>query len=381
MNSQSSVSILVVDDLPDNILLVRRFLEREGHEIRAASSGEEALRMIEERPPDLVLLDVMMPGIDGIETAKRIKAMPIGFIPVVLITAFGASEVKRRGLEAGAEDFISKPFDPEELVARIRSLLRTKRLYNDLRRANRRMENELEAVAELQRSLLPSDGPQLDGLQIHDLYIPSRAAGGDYYDYVPVGPGRLGVAIGDASGHGPHAAVLMAMAKVALHICRDHWAKPAALLNEASSQLARFVPPGQFITLFYGVLDLPKATLTCATAGHCPPIMLRANGETERLEIPPGLPLGLEDGRPFEQRTFPFRRGDRLFLYTDGLIEAQDSGNELFGIERLVELLREHSKLAGDELNAKLVESARIFSDADEFRDDCTMLLAEHVGQ
>lgn len=379
MSPPEVATVLVVDDLPENVKLIAAILEMENYTIRTAQSGPEALESIQREAPDLVLLDVMMPGMDGIEVCRRIKQSDSeSYLPVILVTAYGEAETKRLGLEAGAEDFISKPFDREELVARVRNILKTKRLYDDLSRSRQSMEDEVEAVAALQRSLLPRSPPDMAGIQIRDHYLPSRMAGGDYFDYLEIDDHRLGLAIGDVAGHGAHASVVMAMLKTALHLCEDCWARPELLLDKIDRYLARFVPEGEFVTLFYAVIDTEQKSMTFASAGHCRPILFGGGRQgPELLESPRAYPLCLERSEPFQASTLSLRPGDRMLLYTDGIVEAQNERGEMMGLDRIKSFLERYAEAPGEELCAALIEEARKFMGRIQFRDDCTFLLLE----
>lgn len=381
MSPPRAASILVVDDVPENVLLVSKLLGREGYEIRTATNGAAALEEVERKRPDLILLDVMMPGIDGIEVCRRIKGEKgQGFLPILLLTAHDESDIRRRGLEAGAEDFVAKPFEQAELIARIRNHLNTKRLYDDLSRSHAYIDREIEAIGALQRSLLPPAPPDLPGVSFHEFYQPSRKAGGDFYDYLPLGGNRVGVAIGDVSGHGPQASVLMAMVKLALYFCSEHGASPEELLKSVNRHLLRFVPPGEFITMLYGVLDLERDEFRMASAGHCPPILFGgARDEPAQMRTHEGLPLCLGRDGNFEEILVPFRRGDRLLLYTDGILEVQDSERRIFGSERFAHLIQEHAESMGNGMIAALWDGAHQFSGGTPFRDDCTLLLLERA--
>lgn len=380
-SSPPPASILIVDDLAQNIRFISRCLEPEGYEFRSAHSGREALESIRRGPPDLVLLDLNMPLMNGLEVCRRIKAMDDLFLPVVLITGDGDPNTKREGLQAGAEDFISKPFEPAELFARIRNLLRIKRLHDELSDANSRMEEELEAVAQLQRSLLPAARPGCPGIALDDFYQPSRVAGGDYLDYFRIDSERFGLAVGDAAGHGPQAAVLMAMTKVLLHMCEEHWARPGRLLAEAARRLPRFIPSDQFVTLLYAVFDEAASSLTLASAGHCRPIRFGPDrAAPELIEIGVSGPLGLALEDDFAETVVALEPEDRILFYTDGIVEAQNEEDEIFGLDRFVDLVARNASSPKRELIERLVGGVQAFAGGRPFRDDCTLLLLSRGG-
>lgn len=381
MDTAKSASIMIVDDQRENLIRIRGYLDEDLYDISMASSGVEALEEVARERPDLILLDTMMPGIDGVETCRRLKAQFKDiYLPVVLIAARNDAVNKRRGLEAGAEDFITKPFDPHELRARIRNLLHTKRLYEDLNEAMQRIEAEVQTVGEIQRSLIPAVHPDIPGLRFYDYYVPARSAGGDFYDYVRIDKNRLGIALGDVSGHGPPASVLMGMVKMILHLCQKHWSEPSRLLLEVDAQLSRFIPSGEFVTMLYGIIDIEQHTFRFASAGHCPPILFGPLREhPQALRTSHGYPLCLMQVNRFAEETIAFEAGDRMLLYTDGLVEVQNDMHEIWGLSHLTQTLEELADRMALDVIHGLIETASRFNYLDHLRDDCTMLLIDWV--
>ena len=377
---------MVVDDHQDNLDLLSEHLEDiEEYDVEQAENGEQALACVEARLPDLILLDVMMPGINGIEVCRRVKRMAGDeYIPIVLITAYSDAENKRSGLEAGADDFIAKPFDRYELMARIRNLLHTKELWDERKQTLERIEREVKEIGNLQRSLIPGLNPDIEGVQFFDFYMPSREAGGDFFDYVVIDEHTIGISIGDVSGHGPPASVLMAMVKMITQLSSSKWNEPALLLKEIDYQLGRFILPGDFITMFYGVIDIKKEKLRFSSAGHCAPVLFGPkHPEPFMLKVENGYPLCLidEEENQFEEREVDLPIGSRILLLTDGIIEVQNSERRIWGIGNLMELLEAHPETSGNEVIGKILEEITEFNAADQFRDDCTLLLLDYNGQ
>ncbi len=378
MSEFAGSSILIVDDDASNLIVAERALDGEAYLIQTVDSGVRALERIGAQPPDLILLDVMMPGVDGIEVCCRVKQIASNYIPIILLTAYDEPDIRRRGLAAGADDFISKPFDSEALIVRVRNLLRIKHLYDELRAANEEMETELRGVGDLQRSMLPEAKPSLPGFGLHSLFLPARLAGGDFFDFIDLGENKLGIVVGDASGHGPPAAVLMAIARVTMRLCSNEPGGPAGRIAAASRAILPFVPVGQFITLFYGELDAERSEMSFALAGHCPPVLFGAGSDAPVvLKTATGLPLGLDGEPTYEERSIELKSGEKILLYTDGIYEAMNSDGELFGFERFIKLIQNHAEAPAEQFCDLIVDDVQRFMMGHQFRDDCVLFLIE----
>lgn len=217
-------------------------------------------------------------------------------------------------------------------------------LRNQLTAANAALDRELQIVGKIQRSLLPRRLPPIDGFDLATHYETSARAGGDYYDFFPLGDGCWGIFIADVAGHGAPAAVLMAITHAIAHATPGTHAPPVELLTRLNDQLARVYTRGRtFITAFYAVLDPKTMSLTYCSAGHNPPRIAR-RGRVISLDDGGGLPLGILADQPYVQSSVTLEPRDLLLLYTDGIVEAMaprqgDAPRELFGVERLDELL------------------------------------------
>ena len=195
-------SILLVDDQPANLQVLLQTLGSLGCKLLVAKSGEAALTIVQKARPDLILLDIMMPGIDGFEVCRRLKADPATEkIPIIFLSALDETADKVRGLQLGAVDYVAKPFQPEEVIARVNTHLTIHRLGREVQQQRDELEHELQVVSQLQRNLLPEHLPQVDGLKLAVHYETSRYAGGDYYDVAELPNGRLAILVADAEGH------------------------------------------------------------------------------------------------------------------------------------------------------------------------------------
>src|ERR1700758_673275 len=266
-------TVLLVDDAPANIQVVNSIL-KDIYKIRIATNGAKALELAKaDPPPDLVLLDVMMPEMDGYEVCTRLKADPITReIPVIFLTGQTEVEDETRGFDVGAVDYIHKPFSPAVVKARVQTHLVLRGIREQLAQQLLTIQKELETARQIQMSILPSEIPKIDGLDIAARYVPMTSVAGDFYDFIVVDNKRIGIFVADVSGHGMPAALIASMLKIALSAQAAHAADPARVLLGLNQALCgKF--ERHYVTAAYVFLDMLKGTLTYAGAGH-PPLML-----------------------------------------------------------------------------------------------------------
>ena len=241
----------------------------------------------------------------------------------------------------------------------------------------KKMERELELAHDIQMSLLPSQMPSFPGFNFGARIIPMASVGGDFYDFIPLEDGRLAIAMGDVSGHGVPAALFMALSVSLLRAeaCRE--CSPAQALQAVNHQLIRLNGEGMYVTLLYGVLDCATGEFTFARAGHCLPFVARAGG---RVDVPPlvrGMALGLFEEAPFAEQTLALSPGDALLLYTDGITEAMDAREELFGDERLKAALGAAYRRPAQEICEQILSKVAAFSGPGDLDDDAAILCVQ----
>jgi len=338
---QSEEKILLVDDNPTNLQMLFQLLQKcVGSKLLVAKDGETALAIARKIRPDLILLDIMMPGIDGYEVCRRLKADPATSpMPVIFLSALDETADKVKGLQMGAVDYISKPFQAEEVIARVNTHLAIHRLNREVQEQRDRLEHELKVVSQLQRELLPPRLPETPGLRLAVHYETSRYAGGDYYDIVELPNGRCGILVADAEGHSAPAAVMMAMTCTLFRSCAELHAQPNRVIDFINRNLCK-VNRNSFVTAIYAVYDAPHRRLTLARAGHPLPILFRAS-EGKACEVPceAVFMMGFD---PYEQvpvSEIRLETGDRLLLYTDGVSERFNPEGKPYGGDRLKQQL------------------------------------------
>ncbi|MBN2160562.1 MAG: SpoIIE family protein phosphatase [Spirochaetes bacterium] len=371
--------ILVVDDEPVNLQVMMNYLDLDGYEVDTAASGAEALEKLAEQPADLVLLDVMLPRISGYEVCRTIREKRSFYeLPVLMLTARNRPGDIVTGLEAGANDYITKPVDRRELLARVRALISLKssvKLNNELSLIKR----DIQIAHEIQKSILTQELPVIDGVAIALRYEPMTDLGGDFYDVQLVGPNLLGVLLADVSGHGIPAAFICAMLKVAYSFHRHDAGDPSVLLRKIGETMFNYVG-GQFITACYACIDLAGKKVRHANAGHWPPIIWRKGDGTMITDSENRMPIGwvIEEEYPVtESELVP---GDRLVLYTDGIIEARDAGKQMFGETRFHDLIRSSGMRAAREFVDDVVAAVDVWTGRETERilnDDVTIVVID----
>ena len=303
-------TILVVDDSPVNLQVLVRTLHGTGHRILAARDGRAALEIVRRAKPDLVLLDVMMPDVDGFEVCRLLKADPeTQEIVVIFLSALGDVADKVAGLQLGAVDYVTKPIQPDEVLARVANHLTRQHLQRELRASRDRLDRELESAGRMQRLILPPSLPSHPGVEFAASYQTSRHAGGDYYDVLSLGDGRFGLMVADVSGHGAPAAIVMAMIRAALHSHPATHADPAAVLQMLNVHFEYLWDTSMFSTAIYAVVDAERREMHWACAGHPLPLLVREGAAVRALTVDAVPPLLLMPRRPYPHHPRDARAG------------------------------------------------------------------------
>lgn len=378
MQEPHGQTILLVDDSPINLELLKETLDGMGYRLLGAIDGESALRIAGEEVPDLILLDILMPGMDGFEVCKRLRQEPrTEGIPIIFLSALDELKDRVRGLEVGAVDYISKPFRLEEVVARVNTHVTINDLKKKLQKQRDELENELQQVADAQRSLLPKELPKIDGLQLAVSYETSRYAGGDLYDILPLDNNCWGLMLADVEGHSTQAAVLMAMSCALLRSFPGDGRDPVAVLEYLNTQLCK-VSDSRMVTALYAVYDAGSRNLRIARAGHLQPLLYRPAIGVRELFCEGIYPMGLKsyEGEHIPVEEIRLQSGDQLLFYTDGLIERFDCDGEMYGVERLSEKLAQVQADSPEEKLQQIYADVASFVAGRPADDDQTLLLA-----
>lgn len=364
--------------------LLSRRLKQLGHHVEIAVNGREALEKIAAEEFDLVLLDIMMPEVDGYEVLETLRADgTLDRLPVIMISAVTEIDSVVKCIEMGATDYLPKPFNPVLLKARVGATLEKKRLRDQERLWAKSMERELEIGREIQASFLPEELPQPDGWEIAARFTPARQVAGDFYDaFLLAGGTRIGLVVADVCDKGVGAALFMALFRSLLRAFAEREFADASSSVGASIQstvvaandyIARtHGRSNMFATVFFGALDPGTGSVWWVNAGHEAPAVCADSGVCARL-TPTGPALGMMPGMRFEVRESQIASGQVLFAFTDGVTDAAGAAGERFSEKRLLELVARSAPTAAALLD-RIEEAVAAHSAGAERSDDITML-------
>ncbi len=373
-------SILVVDDNEINRDLLIRRLERQKYTVDTASDGREALSMIRKGDFDVILLDIMMPIMDGYQVLEHLKSdLSLSHIPVIVISAIEDFNSIIRCIKLGAEDYLTKPFNSVLLKARIKACLEKKHLYDQQKEYQQAIQRERELSQRIQRSFLPGLIIQPEGWEIAVSFRPAHHVSGDFYDVFTMPNNQVGLVIADVCGTGVEAALFIALVHSLLRAYADQHCDSIEATLHAVSFTNRYITmyyhnnhTQLFTTLFFGILDTVKGNLSYINAGHYAPILVSSAEIKEQLDAT-GPAVGMMESSSFEIGQSQLEPGDFLVAYTDGIDEARNPLGEFFGKERLLSMLKRKSSSVTTLL--KQIEMAvMIHTAAGEPSDDITML-------
>jgi phosphoserine phosphatase RsbU/P len=364
----AAAALLVVDDNEDNREILAARLAQLGYtNVAMATGGREALDAIERSRFDLVLLDVMMPGIGGIQVLETLRAKKmLAGLPVIIVSAASEQDSVVRCIELGAEDYLTKPVNVTMLRARVGATIEKKRLRDDARTRMVELGHELAAARELQRGMVPLDHELADSpVAMHFLLEPANELGGDLCDFLFVDADTLWFGLGDVSGKGVAAAIFMARTWSVLRSLAGRAPRaapedsdPARVLMTTNRELCKANEKSMFCSVFLARLQVRTGMLEYANAGHLPPYLLRAGAAVEAIASRPALPVGAMQDTVYTAGSIPLTPGDGLFVYSDGVTEAADVAGAQYGEKRLiadlVELVRADGRKALDTIRERV---------------------------
>ena len=396
--------ILVVEDDAVTARLLRHHLEKWGHDVVEASDGAQAWARFQAEPFALVLSDWVMPVMDGLELVRNIRASGDGGdrVYAVILTAKNEKRDLVEGMDAGADDFLTKPFDPDELRVRIRAGVRTvelqrkldarnedlKRAVTELESANRQMKQDLEAAARIQQTLLPTQLPRVPGFRFAWLSKPCEELAGDTLNVIPLDDEHVALYVLDVTGHGVQAALLsVTVSRVmapqgSLSVLTDplpgggrRAVAPAEVAARLNDRFPWDVKTLQFFTLIYGILHLPSRRFRYISAGHPGPLLLPASGDPI-IPRTQSYPIGLSD-KPYIENELELAPGDRLYLYSDGAVEALNDQRKQFGTERFTSTLLQARASSLEDSFATLLGQLAAWQSPHQPTDDISLLALE----
>jgi sigma-B regulation protein RsbU (phosphoserine phosphatase) len=361
--------IVVIEDDPTIRRGLTDNLRAQAYEVTTSSNGEEGYRLVLDSQPDLVILDLSLPRMNGYDVCRRIRSHGMA-TPILMLTAEDRETSRVEGFDAGADDYVTKPFSVRELMGRVRAILRRSEGRSDL--AN---QKELDDARQIQQRLMPTHIPQLPGFQISGVWQPARIVSGDSFDVLRLDENSIAVCIADVCGKGMPAAMMMANLQAAVKTCASKNMRPKELCETVNRIMCGNMAEG-FITFFYAVIENNPKRITYCNAGHNPPIFVSARPGrevhgTSRLSTGGGV-LGILSEWRYEEAQLEFAAGDHILMYTDGITETRNSKDEEFGEDRLIELVCSYDADA-DTLTARVIAAASEFSNGN-FSDDLTVV-------
>ncbi len=383
-------SVLVVDDNEDNRVVLKRRLERRGLTVSCAEEGRRALDLLGEAHFDLVLLDIMMPVMNGYEVLEKMKADEhLRRIPTIVISGIDDMDSIVKCIELGAEDYLLKPFNSTLLWARINASLEKKFLRDQeevhlkqIEEYNTKLEqriaehmDELKMARRVQASLLPAELPSVEGWDFAVRWYPAREIAGDYYDFIQYRNGTTAFVIGDVTDKGLPAALFMVFARNSVRSGIYGTHTPAETIARANRLICTESTHGLYITLVFALLKPDCSTITYVNAGHFPPLVYRAREKTLSAFEPGCMPLGVDIEDTYVQHEIDLKSGDCIVFYTDGVTDALNGAGEAFGLERFREVVLAHAGESAGALVSAVETSLKNFIGETAWFDDVTLAI------
>ena len=381
------IKILSVDDELDLELLLTQYFRRKirkgEYEFYFAHNGVEAMQMLLQHPDiDIVLSDINMPEMDGLTLLKKIKDRNNPALKVVMVSAYGEMSNIRQAMNNGAFDFATKPIDLEDLERTIEKAREEIEFVKQSQKEHGQLVDlkaDLSLAAEVQLAILPNKFPPFpDVASDVDIYAtikPAKDVGGDFYDFFRIDDDHLGFVIADVSGKGVPAALFMTMSYTLLRFTGTKSLTPISTVSESNDMLSKESFDSMFVTLFYGVYSIHTGEIRYVNAGHNPPYLLKADGSVNVLPKSNNICMGVTEGFPYQESTLTLDKGDMLVTFTDGVTEACDPANNLYGEERLEALLATQEGNTAEQVTSAINNAVNAHANGAEQSDDITILV------
>jgi phosphoserine phosphatase RsbU/P len=366
--------VLIADDQADILDALQLLLNGSGFSTESVSHPVRVLSLLQKGEFDAVLMDLnyardTTSGSEGLELVSRIRSID-AMLPVVVMTAWANVDLAVEAMRRGASDFVQKPWDNRQLLEKLRHQVSRAKVQ---RRARRQHDDELREAREIQEKLLPKSLPEVAGYEVAGMTQPIRFVGGDYYNVVRLDPKHIALCIADVAGKGLPAALLISSFQAALRPLMVQRLDPRELCGRLNRILCDLTPVGKFISFFYAVLNPSERRLTYCNAGHNPPLLIRANGRSMELNAA-GAVLGQFPNWRYEQSDLQMDSGDKLVVFTDGLVEACDVDEEPFGEQNVVRIAQENPSSGARELMGLLTQAASRHCGG-RFQDDASLIV------
>ncbi len=364
-------TILVVEDDPAIRIGLEENLQRNGFRVLAERDGKKGLKLAMKSDPDLAILDVMLPSMNGFDICSSLKQSGCTF-PIFMLTGLSEEGQRLQGLQHGADDYITKPFSAEEVILRVKNALQRS---EQLGHRGKQMDEDLRRAREIQLRSLPQKDPTFPSLEIHGEMVPALQVGGDYFDYFQLSKHKFGVIVADVSGKGMPAALYVQKMQGIVQSSKDRFATAKDIMLHIQEHLGSALEPTSFITALAAVFDVEQSHVEIVRAGHLP--MLFRRGKKVQEIKPPGLWLGRSDFKSFANTLQPattrIQGGDTCLFFTDGIVEASNPTGAEFGLQRLKKVFLSHAGGANI-IVSKCFKVVETFSRKSAVLDDKTIV-------
>jgi sigma-B regulation protein RsbU (phosphoserine phosphatase) len=366
--------VLIADDQKHIVEALQLLLKGRGFLTEVVNDPTHLLRAVEAGQFDAVLMDLnytrdTTSGAEGLDLLSQIRSMN-KLLPVIVLTGWGSLDLAVEAMRRGASDFVQKPWENLQLLQKLQDQILRARAE---RRVQRQSDDELQEARAIQQKQLPRQLPEVADYDLAAITQPLRFVGGDYYDVVRLGPQDTLLCIADVAGKGLSAALLMSSLQATLKPLIAQRLAPRELCHRLNRILCDLTPEGKFISFFVGLLNSRDHRLTYCNAGHNPPLLVRADGQSTELDAA-GAVLGQFPDWRYEQSAVQISRGDRLLVFTDGLVEACNADEEPFEEQNLVRIAQENPGASAKDLMGLLMQAASQHCGG-SFQDDATLLV------
>lgn len=385
------IKILSVDDENDLELLLTQYFRRKirkgEYEFSFAHNGLEALTMLlKNKDYDIILSDINMPEMDGLTLLTKINEMQNPALKCIMVSAYGDMGNIRQAMNNGAFDFATKPIDLDDLSLTIEKAIEQISYIKTMQQEHSQLESikgDLAIAREIQQAILPRIFPPFpenaEQLDIAALMNAAKDVGGDFYDFFRIDDQRIGFVVADVSGKGVPAAIFMAVSRTLIRATGVRGVSPAECISYSNELLAQESANSMFVTAFYGIYNLTTGQVTYTNAGHNPPYLMKADGTILQLPFSSDLVVGAIDDFKYSEETLQLEHGDTLLLYTDGVTEAINSGDEEFGEQRLQAVLAQLTSNSSQDIIERIKACVSDFAGEAEQSDDITLLAIKRL--
>jgi sigma-B regulation protein RsbU (phosphoserine phosphatase) len=387
----AAIKILSVDDEAPLELLMKQYFRRKirngEYEFFFAHNGLEALSILYNNPDiEIVLSDINMPEMDGLTLLAKVNEMRNPALRVIMVSAYGDMKNIREAMNNGAFDFATKPIDMDDLSLTIEKAIAQINYVHESMKEHAQLEslkNDLTTARDIQQYILPRVFPPFpeytDKVDIYASMEAAKDIGGDFYDFFRIDDDHIALVVADVCGKGIPAALFMAVSRTIIRSKGMQGCSAETCMTESNHLLAAYSIDNMFVTVFYAIYNVKTGFISYSNAGHNPPLLLRQDGSVSELPVMENTIVGVIDNIEYQKDTLQLEQGDTLFMFTDGVTEATDAAYNEFGVERLGDILSQHSHSNCQQIVEAVKKGVKDFVGETEQSDDITMLVVKRL--